>query len=354
MRLDWRGALGLALSALLLWWTLRHEPLGAVWAALRGSDWLLFAVSTALATVIFPIRARKWRTILEPVAGRLPFGPLWRATAVGMMVNNVVPARAGELARAFALTREVPRVGFPASLASLAVDRVFDAIVLLLLMFSALLDPEFPPQVRVWGQSVPMLARGGATAVVLLLVALYAFIAAPQLFERAFRVIARRVLPRVEEPGARALRTFADGLAALRHPGRFAAVFGWTLVHWLVHALALWVGFRAVGIDVPYSAALFLQGLLGIAVAVPSSPGFFGVFEGAATVGLAVYDVPRTLAVSWALGYHLLTFVPITVLGAWYFARLGLRLRDVAAAPPRDGVDRPERAAAPTPGEGLA
>ncbi|MDF1505978.1 lysylphosphatidylglycerol synthase transmembrane domain-containing protein [Roseisolibacter sp. H3M3-2] len=333
MRFDWRSALGLALSALLLWWTLRGEPLGEVWAAVARSNWALLLFATALGTTIFPIRARKWRTILEPAAGVLPFGPLWRATAIGMMVNNVVPARAGELARAFALTREVPRVGFPASLASLAVDRVFDAIVLLLLMFGALLDPAFPPGVRVWGQSVPMLARGGALMVVVLLVGLYVFIAVPHLFEAAFRAVARRVLPRVEEAGARAVRTFADGLGALRHPGRFAAVFGWTLVHWLVHALALWLGFVAIGIDVPFSAALFLQGILGIAVAIPSSPGFFGVFEGAATVGLAVYGVDRTLAVSWALAYHLLSFIPITVMGAVYFARLGVKLRDVAAAP---------------------
>jgi uncharacterized membrane protein YbhN (UPF0104 family) len=219
MRFDWRSALGLALSALLLWWTLHGEPLGEVWAAIVRSNWPLLLLATAVGTSIFPIRARKWRTILEPVAGRLPFGPLWRATAIGMMVNNVVPARAGELARAFALSREVPRVGFPASLASLAVDRVFDAIVLLALMFAALLDPAFPPGVRVWGQSVPMLARGGATMVGVLLVGLYAFIAAPHLFEGAFRWVARRVVPRIEEPGARAVRTFAEGLGALRHPG---------------------------------------------------------------------------------------------------------------------------------------
>ncbi|GLC26368.1 lysylphosphatidylglycerol synthase transmembrane domain-containing protein [Roseisolibacter agri] len=340
MRPDWRSALGLALSALLLWWALHEAPLGKVWEALAQSDWLLFAAATAVGTAIFPIRARKWRTILEPVAQRIAFGPLWRSTAIGMMVNNVVPARAGELARAYALTREVPRVAFPASLASLAVDRVFDAIVLLLLMFGALLDPAFPPDVRLAGQSVPMLARGGAVAVVVLLVGLYSFIALPHLFEAAFRAVARRVLPRVEERGAAALRAFADGLGALRHPARFAAVFGWTVVHWLVHALALWLGFRAVGIDVPYSAALFLQGLLGMAVAVPSSPGFFGVFEGAAVMGLSVYAVPSTLAISWALGYHILTFIPITVIGAIYFARLGLRLRDVSdAGGPPGGAD---------------
>ena len=332
MRLDWRGALGLGLSALLLWWTLRGAPLSEVWEVLAHSNALLFAAATAVGTSIFAIRARKWRTILAPVVEGIPFGPLWRATAIGMMVNNVVPARAGEFARAYALTREVPRVSFPASLASLAVDRVFDAIVLLLLMFGALLDPAFPPAVSIAGQSVPTLARGGVAAVVVLLVGLYSFVAFPHLFEAAFRWMARKAAPKVEERGASMLRAFAEGLGVLRHPGRFAAVFGWTLVHWLVHAFALWLGFRAVGIQVPYSAALFLQGLLGIAVAIPSSPGFFGVFEGAAKVGLAVYGVGPTLAVSWALGYHLLTFVPITVIGALYFAKLGIKLRDVSAA----------------------
>ena len=332
MRLDWRGALGLGLSALLLWWTLRGAPLTEVWEVIAHSNALLFAAATAAGTSIFAIRARKWRTILAPVVEGIPFGPLWRATAIGMMVNNVVPARAGEFARAYALTREVPRVSFPASLASLAVDRVFDAIVLLLLMFGALLDPTFPPAVTIAGQSVPTLARGGVAAVLVLLVGLYSFVAFPLFFEAAFRWLARRATPKLEERGAAMLRAFADGLGVLRHPGRFAAVFGWTLVHWLVHALALWLGFKAVGIQVPYSAALFLQGLLGIAVAIPSSPGFFGVFEGAAKVGLAIYGVGPTLAVSWALGYHLLTFIPITVIGAIYFAKLGIKLRDVSAA----------------------
>ena len=82
----------------------------------------------------------------------------------------------------------------------------------------------------------------------------------------------------------------------------------------------------------PFTAALFLQGVLGIGVAIPSSPGFFGVFESFATVGLGVYGVPKDLAVSWAIGYHLLSFIPITVFGAVYFARLGLSIGAVTGA----------------------
>jgi glycosyltransferase 2 family protein len=83
---------------------------------------------------------------------------------------------------------------------------------------------------------------------------------------------------------------------------------------------------------VPFSAALFVQGLLSLAAAIPAAPGFFGLFEAAAKEGLRVYGVSSTLAVSWALGYHMLTFVPITVFGAVYFARLGIRMADVQRA----------------------
>ena len=110
MRLDWKAGLGIALSAVLLWWTLHDIDFASVWGVLRASDGWLWLASTATATLIFPIRARRWRTILDPVVPRLPFGPLWRATAVGMMLNNVAPGRAGELARAVVLRRERPDV----------------------------------------------------------------------------------------------------------------------------------------------------------------------------------------------------------------------------------------------------
>ena len=329
MRLDWRSALGIALSALLLWWTLHDEPLGAVWAAVRGADWRLWAAATTAATLTVPLRSRRWRVILAPAVGRVPDGPLWRATAVGMMVNNVAPARAGEVARAYVLAREVPRVPFAAALASIAVDRVFDAIVLLLMLFTAPLDPAFPPDVRLYGQSVPAIARGGVLAVIVLLAALYGILALPAAAERAFRVVARRAAPRLEARGADALRAFATGLGVLRHPGRFAAVFAWTAAHWLLAACSLWLGFRAVGITAPFTAALFLNGISSVATALPSSPGFFGVFESVSKVALQVYGVPPTLAVSWALGYHVLTFIPITVIGAVYAVRLGLGLREL-------------------------
>jgi uncharacterized protein (TIRG00374 family) len=239
--------------------------------------------------------------------------------------------RAGELARAFALTREVPRVALTTSIGSLAVDRIFDAIVLLALMFSAMLDPRFPSGVTIKGMTMSRLAMGGIGLVGLILIVCYLVVLQ---HDRVIRVVgwfARLVFPRLEAPLVKLVEHGVGGLAVLKDTRRFLGVLWWAVAHWLVHALALYIGFMAVGIDVPFSAALFVQGILGIAVAAPSSPGFFGVFEGAATVGLAVYGVPKEIAVSWAIGYHILTFIPITAMGAVYFARLGIGLTEMKA-----------------------
>ncbi len=320
----------MVLSVALLVFALREVSLATVWGELRRADLALFALATLLATATFPLRAFRWRVILWPAAPAIPRGPLWRATAIGAMVNNVVPVRAGEVARAYAITREEPRVSFASSFASLAVDRLFDAIVVLLLLLLAMLDPVFQAGVAAGGRGlVTGAAVTGAMGIGALLVILYAIVVFPDRLISFYEAFARRVAPRFEERGRIALRAFADGLGVLRHPGRFLSVLAWTTLHWLVNALAFWIGFKAVGIEVPFSAALLVQGLIAVAVALPAAPGFFGVFELVGKTGLGFYGIGGDLAVSWALGFHILTFIPITIIGAVYFARMGLRLGEM-------------------------
>ena len=330
MRPGWRAALGALLSVALIYWTLRGISAADVASHLSQANLWLFAAATFCATAIFALRARRWRTILEPVAGKLGFGPLWRATAIGMMVNNVVPARAGEIARAFALTRETS-VPFATSLASLAVDRLFDAIVLLLLAATALFDPSLTNE-TLMGRPLSAFATTAGTVVLILLAVLYALVFLPTQLLRLFELFARRVSPTVEERGRRVLQTFFQGLSVLRSPRRFAAVFGWTVAHWMLNGIGFWLSFRAVGINAPFSAALFLQAFIALGTAVPALPGFFGVFEYMAVEGLAIYGVTREQAATWAIGYHLFSFIPITLIGAYYFTRLGVKLRDLQPA----------------------
>jgi glycosyltransferase 2 family protein len=331
MKLDWRGALGIVLSAGLLAWVLSQIPLAQVWAVLRSSNLPLFAAAAFFATICVPIRAIRWRPILDPVAPRLPYGSLWRASAIGMMVNNVIPARVGEVARAYALTREEPQVPFSASLASLAVDRLFDAFVVLVLTVIPMFLPSFPKGAMIGTVSVTRVAIVGAALLGVLAIVLYAIVYFPQRLIGLYETVALRVAPTFVEKGKEVLTHFAAGLSVLRSPVRFAVVLFWAVVHWLCNGFAFWLGFLAVGIRVPFGAALFLQGVIAIGVAAPAAPGFFGVFEFFGVLGLGLFGVPKAQATAWAIGYHLLSFAPITIIGAWYFIRMGVHLKDVKA-----------------------
>jgi hypothetical protein len=244
-----------------------------------------------------------------------------------------VPARVGEVARAFALTRSTPALPLPAALASLVVDRLLDAVLLFGLMFAAMLSPAFPQDAQISGRSVSSYAVIGVAFTVVALALLYAFILFPARVLGIWDAVSRRMSRTIAAKGHDALVSLSKGLSVLREPRRFAVVLWWTLAHWLLNALAFWVGFRAAGMDLPFSAALFLQGIIAIGVAVPQAPGFFGVFEHFARIGLVgIYGVPADAAVSWAIGYHLMSYVPITVIGAWYFLRAGLSMGEISGA----------------------
>jgi uncharacterized protein (TIRG00374 family) len=332
MKFGWRGALGILISAACLYFAFRNVDWARTIKYARDANWLLLILAAACATGMFPLRARRWRTILDPVAPKLPFGPLWRSTAIGMMVNNVVPLRAGELARAYALTREVEAITFPTAFASLVVDRTFDAIVVLILLAASMIAPGFPRGRSIGGQSVAHLASAFVIVPVALLIVLYVLVFFPGALIRVFELLARRVSPTIEARGRDMLRRFSEGLSVLRTPRHFVAVFWWTLLHWLLQPLAFWFGFKAIGVDVPISATLFVQGVIVVGVAVPSAPGFVGVFEGMAALALGLYGIGQEQAVAWAVVFHVVSFIPITLIGAYYFLRLGIHFGDIGNA----------------------
>ncbi len=332
MKLGWRGALGILLSVALLWWTLHDQDLGEIWRVLSHSSVPLWIGCMVFATAIFPLRARRWAALLEPAAGRLPFRSLWESTAVGMMATNVIPARMGEVARPFALSRAEPTVRFTTAFASIAVDRLFDGTVVLLLMVVATLDPAFPADGAPGARAIALSMKGAAAFLVAVLVVLALIVHSPGRMFAIYDAVAGRFAPRLAPAGRKILEGFASGLGVLRSPRLVAEVFFWTVLHWLCNAFAFWLGFRAIGVTVPATAALLLQGIIAISVALPSAPGFFGLFEAAGKVGLGLYGVPEAQAVTWAIGFHLLSYIPITVMGAWYLTRMKLHLRDLTNA----------------------
>lgn len=333
-RPPWAWLAGIVVTVGLLWWVLHDVEWAVAIDHVRRADILLLTATVIVATSTFLLRAFRWRVMLRDQAGaRLPLRPLWHAVAIGFMANNLLPARAGEFARAWVLGREAP-VRVSTALASIVVERMFDAVAILGLMTLALLAPSFPTGAQIGGVGVHRVAFtvgaifGGALLLSVVVVL------RPEPWIALVRAASGRLLPaRFAEKLVSVAQGLVDGLAVLRTPARVAGVLAWSFFLWSVNAAALWLAVRAFHIDVPPEAILLFQGLLAIGVAIPAAPGFFGVFEAVTIVALGFYGVPKDHAVSYAVAYHITTFIPITVLGLQALARLGVRFRDLRESP---------------------
>ena len=332
----WGKALvGLIVTALALWWAFRDVELDEVWAHLREGNVPLLLAAVAVATFGFLIRAMRWRILLAPVRADTTLHARFAAVSIGFMANNVLPARVGEFARAFALSRMTP-VSASAAFGSLVVERFMDGVVLLLFLVIPALTPWFP-ETGVFADGFGALVlRLGIAAVLAVMMVLFAMAAWPRGFIRVAERVARHLPRSLARPVVDALEAFLDSLALLRDPRLVTAGFLWTLAFWTWHGLSFYLGMLAFGIDAGIVAAYFTEAVVGFGVAPPSAPGFVGTFHAASEFALSdVYGVESARSLAFAVGYHFGGWVPITAIGLVYAWKVGMSLGDVSAAEQR-------------------
>lgn len=323
----WQTLLAVAISAAFLYWALKGIHFGEVVAEIKRVSLLPLVACVAIATSTFVLRIFRWRILLRAEDGApLPVGALWHAIAIGFMANNVLPFRAGELLRSIAITR-LTKTRLTAAISSIAAERLFDGIALVVILTTGLLLSGLPASAAVKGVRVSHIAliAGSTFAAGLVLAALVVAFPKP-----AERLILKLVpFPRLADRLVAMIEGVVHGLSVVRSPVRVLAVLAWSLVIWLVSVASFFVAFKAFGIPINFAGAMLLQGLLAFAISVPTAPGFVGVFEGAIKATLLLYGLSDNVAVTFALVYHATTFVPITLLGAYSLLSTGLGLKNL-------------------------
>jgi uncharacterized protein (TIRG00374 family) len=300
---------GILLTCLLLWWAFRDVDLEVAWRHMRsGSPGLLTAAAVA-AFAGLVARGVRWRFLfargMEPRTRDLV-----RAVVIGTFVNNLLPVRAGEIATLVALRRS-SKVAISTGLLSSAAGRALDSAVVLAMLSASLLwsldEASYLP--------LSLAVTAVSAALVALLVAASWF--AEPVRSLAPAVTARLLPKRLRARADRAVDGALAGVEALRSSGRLGLAVLWTVLAWLLNGSAGWLGLRAFHVDAPAWAALTLQGILAIGVALPSSPGFFGPFEASGRAALGLYGIDPSTAVGFIVPFHLAVyFVPALLGGA--------------------------------------
>jgi glycosyltransferase 2 family protein len=329
-RLNWKAWVGIALSIVLLWYALREVDPREVISEIGHADPILFLLSVFFATAVFAIRAWRWRTLLIETAPNSSFRSRYAATTIGFMGNNLLPARVGEFARAYAFSR-MENITVVASFGSLVIERLLDALAIVTLLFVVMAVPSVPDLSNLGGRDLSAVAVTLAIFVGLALALGSALVVFPQRTVSFVERYIARFIPRpIRRPIVDSLEAFLSGMNVLRSPWLLSTALVQTAVLWLFNAVGFWLAFKAFGIEADFAAALLLQSVIALAVSIPSGPGFFGPFEAAAKFVLVQgYGITQNKAISFAIGFHIGGFIPVTVIGLYYAWRLGITLRDV-------------------------
>lgn len=247
------------------------------------------------------------------------------------MGNNLLPARAGEFARAYAFSRMEP-VSVVASFSSLVIERLFDGIFLVMFLFVAMMLPSFPP-FQMSGQ-IPYLtvARTLVFLIALAFGLLFLMTLWPDRFVARVESVITHILPaKLRRPIIDAIEAFLVGVSSLRDPKLILRATFWSAALWTVNGLGFWLALRAFGMDLPVSAGMFFQSCIALAVSVPSGPAFVGVYQAASEFVLTrLWGQEAAKALAFSVGFHISGFIPVTLIGLFYAYRLGLTLSRVA------------------------
>ena len=125
----WQFWLGIAISALFLWLALRGLRLADVWQAIQGAQYLWLIPGLAAYWIGVWVRSWRWTYLLRPLKS-ISTRKAFPIVVIGYMGNNVLPARAGELLRAYVLRRS-EKVPISGSLATIVLERAFDGVIML-------------------------------------------------------------------------------------------------------------------------------------------------------------------------------------------------------------------------------
>ncbi|WP_437205524.1 lysylphosphatidylglycerol synthase transmembrane domain-containing protein [Planctomicrobium sp. SH664] len=342
-------SLGLLISAFCMWWAIRpilNEPGGVknMVHAFRTADYRTFPLMLIVLFLFYLLKAWRWRLMLLPVGQFRPYRDLFPPIMIGFSMNNVLPARLGEFIRCFVFSRQ-QRVPIPVSLTSVALERIFDGMTIVTylaigLLFIKGVEPAIE-KAAIGFAIMALIAVAGGLAYVLWTV--------------PFLNLLRRILARMKfiptsfsHKLIGVLESSAQGLGSLKNVRLLAGILVISAVKWALNGSLIWLSLWSFGIVVSPVVAMVLLAVIAFAVAVPAGPGFFGVIQACFLTlpTLAGRKLDGSAVFAASIYFHLSQYIPVTLVGLYYFVRSGVELGQVQSTA-EAAAESPLQAASP-------
>jgi uncharacterized protein (TIRG00374 family) len=325
-------SLGFLFSGIFLYLFLKNFDFKSLPNILSQLVYYNFAwVFLATAAHLF-VKAIRWKIILAPLQEITVISSLSNVV-IGLMANNLLPARSGELVRVASLT-QTEEISASSVLSALILERLLDGYILLLFF---MLSSYHVNLIQASG-IMPNLQKAALAAFILyssVLLGLMIFMkyGTSQRFEKIVPVRLKFLALKLNE--------FKAGLDILRDFKRMVHIFLLSVIVWLLSAFIIMATlsmFLSIQSDIysyiGYMESIFLNGSISLALLLPAAPGFFGSFHWICSLALLGFGLTNTLADSFAVFIHGSQYILITSLGLIFFANSHMNFRKIFSAKP--------------------
>lgn len=308
-----RLLLGTLISLVLLWLAFRLAPWAEVLTTLRLADYR-FVTLALLAVLISPLlRAIRWRLLFYPTYHDLERLRLTQIILIAQMLNILVPARIGELARIQLLATSQGRSRMLA-LGTIVLEKWLDMMFLLIVSALVLFVVPIPPWFR------------DARLTLAIITFLFLALAIAALRYRTTilgwgEIVVSHLPHRWQQPLQQAMASALASLDVLRSSRMRFHLLAWSAALVGLNLAVNDLMMLALGIKLPITVAAFLWVALSLGIIVPSAPTSLGVFHIICILTLSLFGIPSELALSYAILLHVVVFLPPIILGALSFWR---------------------------------
>lgn len=310
---------GLIISAAFLFLSLRQANLNAMLEALQTARYQYIVLASLSIIISLILSGTRWSVLTKR---RLPVVDTFWLVNIGFLINNVLPARAGEIARAV-LAGKRSSIHFSSALSSIVVERLFDMVAVVVLLGIALIALPLPSWAIGAGAFLGAIALTGFVVLVIS--------ARKPVFFIKIGTTILILLPWVNKEKAQTfLAPFVEGLGGVADLKTFALSTIWTTTTWLFSSLGAWLMLLAFWESVPLAFGSLTIAAAGIGIAIPAAPSGVGPYE-AAIIGVLTaigYDV--NISRSYAITLHATNIAITTILGLVGLTREGVSFGQVA------------------------
>jgi len=309
--------LGLAFTTLALWLSFRKLD----WKVLRDAIlqinlfWLILAVANSLFTVY--ALGWRWQILLKPKK-KIPLSSLFRLNIISQYFNIIVPWRFGEFVRAFLAAKKYLISGAYV-VGTVAVEKIFDFFIFAILWISI---PAFlAMQKQVKGYKIAILFFFLAAFF------LFFFIWKPKTVLLWTRFLSRILPGKLRQSLQDFLEKGIEAFGLLRSTKALFIIVVLTFAFIAGQVLTNFFLFKAFNLNLSFWSGLFLLLAIQLVNIPPSTPGKIGVFEYAVILALSVFNISKSLALSYGLVLHLVAFLPKILLGLIFLSLTDISLK---------------------------